>query len=348
MSVPTYVLSGFGITAGGFEATDVELRTANGVTSFSYTYLTNDDASILADIAGNFSLFYDGTEVNPEDQNLAIGRLKWGAGLVTNYLFVENDDAFFLAPISGDTGPQFHRDNGNVFGEFGDLVTGGGNVKSGPFAPNKTISLSDFFSADLDGVVKYGSGGKDKMGGTKNADVLVGLKGADVLNGKGGADTLMLGRSDDKGYGGSGGDVITGYIGDDLIYGGTGGDRLIGGSDNDKLWGQKGGDKLLGGNGADRLDGGAGDDTLTGGKKADRFVFSEGGDNDKINDFRNGSDRLLLNDNLWNGDMTKAEVVEEFATKSGGKITMDFGGGDVLVLRSYGDLDQLAGFIDII
>ena len=346
--MPKYVLNGFGITAAGFSAVNVEIRTTSGVTDFTYSYFTNSESTIFADVEGDYRLFYDGDEIDPADQIIGFANLKWGAGLATKILLVENDDAFFIAPISGDTAPQFHRDKGHVFGEFGDMVSDGGNVKNGAFAPGKTIPLADFFEGDQSGTAKYGTTGKDKISGTSKADLLIGLKGADVLKGKAGADTLMLGRSDDKGIGGGGNDMITGYIGDDLLYGGGGGDTLIGGSDDDKLWGQKGDDKLFGGNDQDRLDGGAGDDALTGGKKVDRFVFSDGGDRDRINDFGNGADRLLLNDNLWTGQMSESEVVEEFATRGGGNITFDFGGGDVLVLRDYTQLGSLDAFIDII
>lgn len=353
--MPRYVLSGYGLTPNGLtpnelalEQVNLVLKTASGVTDFSYTYNQGDGSAVLFDIPGNFTLLYDGIDITNDPLDIGFGTIKWGAGQSTKLLVSQSDDVFFLAGIAGDTLPQFHRDKFHVFTEFSILTTGGGDISSGKYAPDQNIALDDFFNGDLSGSITHGTQDDDTLSGGGADNVLVGQKGADVLKGKGGADTLMLGRGNDTGYGGSGGDMVSGYIGKDLLYGGKGADTLIGGTEDDKLWGQSGGDILRAGGGADRVDGGAGDDDMTGGGGADRFVFGNGGDRDRVMDFRAGNDRLVLKDNLWNGDMSAAEVVEEFASKGGGKITMDFGGGDVLVLRDYTKLGSLDDFIDII
>lgn len=348
--MPRYVLSGYGLAQNGleFEQVNLVLRTASGVTEFSYTYNDDDGSAVLFDIPGNYTLLYDGIDVTDVALDIGFGTIKWGAGEATKLLVAQGGDVFFLAGVAGDTLPQFHRDQFHVFAEFSALVTGGHDITTGKYAPDQNIAIDDFFNGDLSGPIKHGTQGADTLVGGALGNVLVGQKGADVLKGKGGADTLMLGRGSDKGYGGSGDDMVSGYLGQDLIYGEKGRDTLIGGEANDKLWGQKGADILRGGTGADRLDGGGGDDRYTGGRGEDRFVFADGGDRDRINDFGQGPDRLVLNDNLWTGELTASEVVEEFATRGGGNITFDFGGGDVLVLRDYTALGTLDDFIDII
>lgn len=53
---------------------------------------------------------------------------------------------------------------------------------------------------------KHGSGGPDRLLGTKSADVLEGLRGRDVLIGGRGSDVLIGGKGADRLYGGPGRD----------------------------------------------------------------------------------------------------------------------------------------------
>ncbi len=96
-----------------------------------------------------------------------------------------------------------------------------------------------------------GSGGPDRITGTRRADVIVALGGNDLIVGL---------RGNDRVCGGSGADRLLGGRGDDQLYGGL--DELVDGP---------AGTYLLG----DVLTGGAGDDLLVGGidqRKADSRV----------------------------------------------------------------------------
>jgi Ca2+-binding RTX toxin-like protein len=79
-----------------------------------------------------------------------------------------------------------------------------------------------------------GTSGKDKLRGTKRADVIAALGGSDTIRGKGGDDIVC---------GGAGRDTLQGGPGGDTLRGGKGKDRLIGGSGRDKLKGGPGRDR---------------------------------------------------------------------------------------------------------
>jgi Ca2+-binding RTX toxin-like protein len=109
----------------------------------------------------------------------------------------------------------------------------------------------------------FGTSKKEKLVGTKIADIIFGFDGNDTEFGLGG---------DDKLYGGKGNDKLFGGAGNDKIFGDAGNDALDGGKGNDALTGGKGNDTLKGGLGADILKGGAGDDVVmpgAGGGSAD-------------------------------------------------------------------------------
>ncbi len=90
------------------------------------------------------------------------------------------------------------------------------------------------------------------------------------------------------------------------------------------LTGTEHADFLFSGAGADRIDGGAGDDILTGGGGYDVFIFREG--HDRITDFAPAVDRLRLDDALWAGQLTAAQLVDRHAKVTGGDVVFDFGG----------------------
>jgi Ca2+-binding RTX toxin-like protein len=106
--------------------------------------------------------------------------------------------------------------------------------------------------------------------------------------GSSGADRIITG---------AGQDIVRAGAGDDHIVGGAGNDRLHGHRGRDTIYGGKGDDRLRGGAGEDILVGGAGDDIMRGGFGADSFVFASDQNNgfDRIKDFQDGVDRLIVN-----------------------------------------------------
>ena len=136
------------------------------------------------------------------------------------------------------------------------------------------------------------NGASDKVLGSYQAEYLSSGRGNDTIKGYKGEDYLEGESGNDKLYGGSGRDYLNGGTGNDYLNGGTGNDYLEGKSGKDVLIGGGGRDYLLGGGGADKLNGGKGDDALIGGKGADVFVFRSGGGSDVIFDFKDGIDRI--------------------------------------------------------
>lgn len=362
--MPTFELGGYGLSFsnnGQFnvEQMDLVLRTASGVNTMSYEYISNDQ-EIEADISGSFTLRLDGQGVKQDP--FYFGEISWGAGQSTQIMGIETDgNLAFFAPVRGDSIPQLSADGGHVMLEFFEMqfLTGSErNITSGPFQPGQNFSLNAAFDDNTSGFIRKGTQSADNISGGSGDNVIVGQRGGDNIAGNGGRDTLLLGRGDDKGYGGGGGDVISGYFGDDKIYGGRGDDKLLGmvgkdtiygGKNDDKIRGGFSDDKLFGGDGKDRITGEEGDDIMNGGGGADKFVFAIGSGDDTVRGFKKGADKLLLNDNMWFGqDLSKQEVVDAFAVKEGGEITFTFNSGDTILLEDYGSYSTLADQIQIV
>tara|TARA_Y100000815_G_scaffold220509_1_gene206473 strand:+ start:1200 stop:3779 length:2580 start_codon:yes stop_codon:yes gene_type:complete len=151
--------------------------------------------------------------------------------------------------------------------------------------------------------------------GSKQANLLAGNKAANEIFGSGGGDTL-------RGSGGS--------------------DTLRGAAGNDKLIGQAGRDKLFGGAGNDVIEGGKLNDKLFGNKGADSFVFKGNFGDDTIGDFKKGADALHLSKSLWTGQLTKAQVVSDFADIVRGNVVFEFDGGQSITLKGVGSTAGLA------
>ncbi len=171
-----------------------------------------------------------------------------------------------------------------------------------------------------------GGSGKDIIKGNATDNNLDGNAAKDRLYGYNGKDVL---------FGGGGNDTAFGGKGKDMLFGNSGRDFLFGQDGNDLIFGGGGKDYLHGGKGNDRLSGGTGDDTYRGGAGADRFVHMNGQGNDRIMDFADNEDTLVLSSALHGGGMTAADVVA-LATDTGTDIILDFGGGDVLRLIGAG------------
>ncbi len=206
-----------------------------------------------------------------------------------------------------------------------------------------------------------GAGGADSLSGDNGADQLFGDAGNDTMRGGAGVDTLRGGDDNDSLFGDAQADTVFGDSGDDTIDSGTGNDvvdgggqkdriftgsgfdSLIGGGGNDTLQGGNDNDTMLGGAAFDVLEGGDGNDSLAGGDSNDvifggvgndTIVFNLGDDTDTIRDFTAGAGvgdviRLVGFGAAFN---TFAEILAA-ATDNGVHTTINFGGGDVLVLR---------------
>jgi Ca2+-binding RTX toxin-like protein len=152
-----------------------------------------------------------------------------------------------------------------------------------------------------------------------------------ALIGTGGADSLTAG---------AGADLLLGRGGDDLLMGGTGADIIMGGNGNDDLRGGHGHDLLTGGDGDDRLEGGNGNDLLIGDAGADTFVFQRG--NDLIADFEQGLDRIILDERLWTGLTSAADLLFVYGRHDDLRVTIDFGNGDILWIDHVTDFTAFA------
>ncbi|WP_299628858.1 M10 family metallopeptidase C-terminal domain-containing protein [uncultured Tateyamaria sp.] len=210
--------------------------------------------------------------------------------------------------------------NDTMWGSSGnDAISGGnGNDFSGAGANRDTVNGG----GGIDTL--YGGGGQDTVMGDANDDLLGGGTGADLVQGGTGSDTL---------WGQAGADTLEGGQGNDDIAGGSQGDLLLGEAGDDTLSGGFGNDTLSGGADDDVLNGNFGNDVLTGGLGADVFIMENSGGK-IITDFNGAEgDTLQLDDALWGGGLTTAQVVAAFASESSGDIVFDFGGGSFVVLE---------------
>jgi Ca2+-binding RTX toxin-like protein len=220
-----------------------------------------------------------------------------------------------------------------------DLVDGTLLRSSG----NLTL-VSGVAAAELLGIADLTLAGNalaNRLTGNRGDNVLTGLDGSDLLSGGIGNDTLYGGNNydtvdggdgDDQAWGGNGRDLIILGNGNDIfwdngqndanghdtVYGGAGNDTVNGGGGNEVIYGEAGNDSLIGG---------IGNDTLWGGADADRFVFATGCGGDRVGDFENGIDTLVLDDALWGGGLSVAQVIAAYASTVGADLVFDFGGG---------------------
>lgn len=302
----------------------------------------------------------------------------------------ENDDAVWIAAgqsvLNGTEGADFLRGrtgNDKLNGGFGDdkidggagndqitgsrgddslsggagndrLTGGAGSDRINGGAGNDSITGDvgdDFLIGGSGADTLSGGTGKDSLLGGDGADNLAGNEDDDILLGGGDADRLSGFTGNDTLHGGTGADVLSGGLGNDALNGDEGNDILRGDDGNDTLLGLADADSLYGGNGNDRLDGGAGADALWGGAGIDTFVFGLGSDRERLADFQIGVDKIELDDALWTGSLSAAQVLAEFGTlaANGRSATLDFHDGDILVIQSATTftLAQLAADLQI-
>lgn len=160
---------------------------------------------------------------------------------------------------------------------------------------------------------------------------IYGVKGAMVIARDTVIETYIAGSNDDK---------VTGNSAKNKLFGMDGADKLKGLKGNDILMGGAGNDLLIGGKGLDKINGGAGQDTIKGGNGADTFVFGVGAGRDLIKGFKDNGDTLQLDDALWTGDLSKAQVLARFGSDTAAGAVLDFGGGDEITVKGM-TLDDL-------
>lgn len=196
----------------------------------------------------------------------------------------------------------------------------------------------------------YGTASDDRLTGTDGENTMVGRGGNDTLRGDAADDMLKGGSGNDALHGGTGNDVIHGHKGDDLAKGEAGDDTLkMGGGDdvgkggkgNDDISGGRGNDRLNGGQGDDRIAGDQGNDRMTGRGGMDEFEYAKGGDKDRVTDFRDDVDEIVLDQALWDGTLSAQGVVDRYATVRDGDTVFDFGGGDQLTVMNISDTSIL-------
>lgn len=157
---------------------------------------------------------------------------------------------------------------------------------------------------------------------------------------------LMGGQGNDGLRGREGHDLIQGDNGNDNLLGNGGRDTLLGGNGRDTLTGHSGRDILNGGSNEDILTGGRGNDVYLGGDGADTFVFHE--DADKIRDFENDIDTLLIDSTMvGNGITTGQDVVQTYGSIQNGDAFLDFGNGHSVTLLNVSNLNELYNDVDL-
>lgn len=132
----------------------------------------------------------------------------------------------------------------------------------------------------------------------------------------------------DPNAGGTRGEIMEGGAGDDRLRGTQGADQIFGGAGDDQLRGAGGADIIMDGAGSDRMWGGAG---------ADIFVLGRDGENDTIEDFEIGVDRIDMSEM---GRFYSIEGVEFQSTGSGARISVN---GETLVIKAAGNTRLEAG-----
>ncbi|MCB1340134.1 MAG: M10 family metallopeptidase [Pseudooceanicola sp.] len=244
-------------------------------------------------------------------------------------------------PVSAYNGNTRYGFNSNT-GDYMDLVF-------------DALVKKDFSSPLIDGgrtlsFTLWDTGGRDVVDfrtdkvkqvinlGFESQSTIYGVAGSMMIGRDTVIENVVAGRKADKVTGNAAGNVLDGRNGNDVLKGLAGKDVLKGGN---------GADKMFGGVGNDTLNGGTGNDILTGQKGKDTFVFAKNFDKDTITDFRNNQDTLRLDDNLWTGTKTKAQVISQFGDMVGGNAVFDFGGGDVLTIKGF-NLNQLADDLVIV
>lgn len=278
--------------------------------------------------------------------------------------------------IAGFENIEGSRYDDRLIGDSGDNRLVGNNGADRLYG----LDGDDFLRGDQGGDLLYGGDGADRLEGGAGDDILRGANGNDLLLGGDGDDQLFGGAGADELRGGTGRDKIDyiassqgltirlldqannagaalgdqlysiedirGTVYDDEIYGNSFRNILRGHNGDDDLRGYGGNDKLFGGLGDDEIIGGQGNDIMLGGGGADRFVFRADSGSDRIGDFRNNGDTLVLNDDLWNGNITSTQVINRYARADGVDAVLTFDGGETIRLVDFLEYNTVNDLVD--
>ena len=317
-------------------------QTGNTVINASFAYILTP---MIADIIAIQNLY--GTNSNQRTGNTIYGENSTAGGYYDDIAGLAEDVAMTILDNGGvdridlrsDTTDQIVDMRGGSISSVNGL-TGNLSIARGTAIENFVAgSGDDVINANNGGNEIYGRGGSDTINGKRGADRLLGGNGADELNGNAGNDRLIGGR---------GRDVLNGASGRDVLDGNNGRDVLRGQDDPDQLNGGAGGDWLYGGAGRDRLTGDAGNDKLFGGQGQDSFVFRAGHGADRIRDFEDNIDTLRIDDAIWGGGLTRAQVIATYGSNVAGGVLLDFGGGNSILIDNLADKGLLQNDLVII
>ncbi len=208
----------------------------------------------------------------------------------------------------------------------------------------------------------YGGSGDDRLYGDAGSDYLNGGAGADYLHGGSGVDQVRYTLAGSKlvadlqdaykNTGEAAGDTyksIENLVGSkyaDSLRGNGWHNKIVGGAGNDWLYGRGGNDTLTGGSGDDRLYGGSGNDALIGSAGSDTFILRAGYGEDRVTDFEDDIDTILLVGDMWSGSLTVSQVISRYASVVNGDVLFDFG-TEKLLVENVSSLSALQNDVQI-
>lgn len=196
--------------------------------------------------------------------------------------------------------------------------------------------------------ITMAAGGAVKVNGVTLATLGAGTVDFERLQAGDGNDVINGNDLNNVIYGQRGNDTLNSGIGNDVLYGGVGNDSLLGGSGNDILRSDAGNDVINGGSGNDQLTGGAGNDRLDGSTGLDSFVFARNFGRDTIVGWVDNQDTLQLDDAIWGGGRTVAQILSTYGTVTGGSVVLTFSAAMTITLQGITSLSSLSDDITII
>ncbi len=296
-------------------------------------------------VASSGTAFYFTTDDGEQDRIiLADGNVQyfdlWG---FERYTLTSTSGNDYIVTESGNDIIRAGDGNDSVFGGSGNDTLNGNNG-------------DDQLRGDAGDDTLYDGSGNDTLYGGSGNDQLRGDAGDDVLNGGSGIDTAVFSgtvnttvrltttAAQATGHGNDrliGIENVTTAGGNDRLTGNGAANILNAGAGDDSLYGGSGNDTLYGGSGNDLLRGDAGDDVLNGGTGGDTFEFRTDFGADRIIGFANDVDLIRLDDAIFGGGLTAAQVVSTYGSIVGGACVLDFGGGNAITFDGFGNLSDL-------